>query len=161
MRTVPIIGSRVAAHPRRHWRTAVAAVLALAFFAATAILLSSGLGLVEAAKWATTQQRAYYEMMRHMMEARGSTFASLGLVGASLAYGFAHAAVPGHGKFLIAGAGVASRASASRLVALSLAASLAQALTAIIRRHGGMSDDAARDYKRQLVADKRYVRDVY
>jgi len=35
------------------------------------------------------------------------------------------------------------------------------ALTAIITRHGGMSDDQARDYKRQLVADKRYVRDVY
>ena len=34
-------------------------------------------------------------------------------------------------------------------------------LTTIIRTHGGMSDDAARDYKRGLVADKRYVRDVY
>jgi sulfite reductase alpha subunit-like flavoprotein len=34
-------------------------------------------------------------------------------------------------------------------------------LTAIIKIHGGMSEDAARDYKRQLVADKRYVRDVY
>ena len=36
-----------------------------------------------------------------------------------------------------------------------------RALTAIIRQHGGMSEDAARDYKRRLVADKRYVRDVY
>ncbi|AFM17894.1 sulfite reductase, alpha subunit (flavoprotein) [Mycolicibacterium chubuense NBB4] len=35
------------------------------------------------------------------------------------------------------------------------------ALTSIIRIHGAMSDDAARDYKRALVADKRYVRDVY
>jgi sulfite reductase (NADPH) flavoprotein alpha-component len=34
-------------------------------------------------------------------------------------------------------------------------------LTAIIRRHGGLSEDAARDYKRELVATKRYVRDVY
>ena len=35
------------------------------------------------------------------------------------------------------------------------------ALTEIIRTHGGMTNDKARDYKRQLVADKRYVRDVY
>jgi NADPH-dependent sulfite reductase flavoprotein alpha-component len=35
------------------------------------------------------------------------------------------------------------------------------ALTQIIKRHGKMSDDAAHRYKRELVADKRYVRDVY
>ncbi|KLI08695.1 molybdopterin oxidoreductase [Mycolicibacterium conceptionense] len=34
-------------------------------------------------------------------------------------------------------------------------------LTTILRTHGGMSDDAARGYKRDLVAQKRYVRDVY
>ncbi|CAA0136525.1 Nitrate reductase [Mycolicibacterium vanbaalenii] len=35
------------------------------------------------------------------------------------------------------------------------------ALTEIIRSHGGMTAEAARDYKRELVAEKRYVRDVY
>ena len=35
------------------------------------------------------------------------------------------------------------------------------ALTRIIRTHGRMSSEAARDYKRELVAAKRYVRDVY
>lgn len=35
------------------------------------------------------------------------------------------------------------------------------ALTAIIKAHGGMSEEAAHHYKRMLVADKRYVRDVY
>lgn len=35
------------------------------------------------------------------------------------------------------------------------------ALSTILRTHGGMSEDAARDYKRDLVAQKRYVRDVY
>ncbi|WP_197416159.1 bifunctional nitrate reductase/sulfite reductase flavoprotein subunit alpha [Mycobacterium sp. GA-1199] len=35
------------------------------------------------------------------------------------------------------------------------------ALTTIIERHGGMSHDQAHDYKRELVAAKRYVRDVY
>ena len=34
-------------------------------------------------------------------------------------------------------------------------------LTDIIRTHGKMSSDAARDYKREMVAEKRYVRDVY
>lgn len=35
------------------------------------------------------------------------------------------------------------------------------ALTQIIKTHGGMSDEGAHHYKRELVADKRYVRDVY
>ncbi|MBU8813596.1 bifunctional nitrate reductase/sulfite reductase flavoprotein subunit alpha [Mycolicibacterium goodii] len=35
------------------------------------------------------------------------------------------------------------------------------ALTTILRTHGGMSEERARDYKRALVAEKRYVRDVY
>ena len=35
------------------------------------------------------------------------------------------------------------------------------ALTTIIRKHGGHSEEAAHDYKRELVATKRYVRDVY
>nr|WP_286159433.1 molybdopterin dinucleotide binding domain-containing protein [Mycobacterium sp. 852013-50091_SCH5140682] len=35
------------------------------------------------------------------------------------------------------------------------------ALGAIIRTHGGMSEEAAHAYKRELVAEKRYVRDVY
>ncbi|MUL75521.1 bifunctional nitrate reductase/sulfite reductase flavoprotein subunit alpha [Mycolicibacterium sp. CBMA 226] len=35
------------------------------------------------------------------------------------------------------------------------------ALTHIIRTHGGMSESAAHEYKRELIADKRYVRDVY
>jgi len=34
-------------------------------------------------------------------------------------------------------------------------------LTNIIRTHGGMSESAAHEYKRELIADKRYVRDVY
>ncbi len=34
-------------------------------------------------------------------------------------------------------------------------------LTGIIRKHGKLSEAAAHDYKRELVATKRYVRDVY
>jgi sulfite reductase (NADPH) flavoprotein alpha-component len=35
------------------------------------------------------------------------------------------------------------------------------ALSAIIREHGGLSNDSAHEYKRELVASRRYVRDVY
>ena len=35
------------------------------------------------------------------------------------------------------------------------------ALTSIISKHGGMSHEKAHEYKKELVADKRYVRDVY
>jgi sulfite reductase (NADPH) flavoprotein alpha-component len=35
------------------------------------------------------------------------------------------------------------------------------ALTAIIKKHGGMPESAAREYKKSLVAGKRYLRDVY
>ena len=42
-----------------------------------------------------------------------------------------------------------------------MAGDVDDALTEIIRCHGGMSTEAARDYKRELVAEKRYVRDVY
>jgi sulfite reductase (NADPH) flavoprotein alpha-component len=35
------------------------------------------------------------------------------------------------------------------------------ALLTIIQRHGGLSSEAAHDYKRELVAERRYVRDVY
>ncbi|QEM47077.1 bifunctional nitrate reductase/sulfite reductase flavoprotein subunit alpha [Mycolicibacterium grossiae] len=45
--------------------------------------------------------------------------------------------------------------------ATRMARDVDDALLAIIRRHGALSDDAARDYKRELVAAKRYVRDVY
>ena len=54
-------------------------------------------------------------------------------------YGFVHAAIPGHGKFLIAGAGIASRISALRLVGISAAAAMAQAVTAIVLVYGSFA----------------------
>lgn len=140
MRSVPIIGTRVAPPPRRAWRAVLGAVLAVAFFGLTAALLSSGLGLVDMARWAARQQTAYYnEMMHLLLELRSDPMAGVWLAGACLTYGFVHAAIPGHGKFLIAGAGIASRTSAARLVALSLAASLAQGVTAIVLVYGSFS----------------------
>lgn len=45
--------------------------------------------------------------------------------------------------------------------AARMAKDVDDALTAIIRSHGGMSAESAHDYKRELIAAKRYVRDVY
>ncbi len=45
--------------------------------------------------------------------------------------------------------------------ATRMAADVDATLLRIIRDHGGLSAEAAHDYKKELVATKRYVRDVY
>ena len=45
--------------------------------------------------------------------------------------------------------------------AARMAKDVDDALTAVIREHGAMSAERAHDYKREMVAAKRYVRDVY
>lgn len=45
--------------------------------------------------------------------------------------------------------------------AARMAGDVDDALMKIIRKHGSMSAEAAHDYKKELVATKRYVRDVY
>lgn len=45
--------------------------------------------------------------------------------------------------------------------AAGMARDVDTALDTIIGTHGQLSAEAARDYKRELVADKRYLRDVY
>ena len=133
-------GGRVLMPAPSRWRTFASAAVAIAAFFALAIALSTGLGLVDLAHWAGAQKRAFYNMITQLMAMEGNALAaSVTLIGACLAYGFIHAAVPGHGKFLIAGAGLASRMTALRLVLLSVAASLAQAMTAIVLVYGSFS----------------------
>jgi ABC-type nickel/cobalt efflux system permease component RcnA len=88
----------------------------------------------EVSAWATAQQRDFQNAMALSLQTikSGETAAIWTLCTATAAYGFVHALGPGHGKILLGGAAIASGATLRRMVILSLVASLAQSLSAIL-----------------------------
>ncbi|GAA4228698.1 ABC-type nickel/cobalt efflux system permease component RcnA [Sagittula marina] len=101
---------------------------------AVTVLLATLLDTTRLTWWAAQAQREIQNTMATGVRAvqRGEAGALLSLCGLTFAYGVVHAIGPGHGKILLGGTALASRARMRRLTVLTLLSSLGQSLTAIL-----------------------------
>lgn len=139
---------------------ALAAALALCLLA---FLWGTG-GLDRLAIWAAEAQRDFQNQIARTLRGlrAGTPGALIGLLTACFAYGFFHAIGPGHGKVLIGGYGLGVRVSVWRLSAISLAASLGQAVSAIVLVYAGvlvlsLGRDVLTDTADQIMAPVSYA----
>ena len=111
----------------------IIALAALATLLALAALWWTG-GFNALAHWAAGQQRGFQNSIASGLRAtRGGDMAAFWTVLlASFAYGVVHAAGPGHGKIVIGGYGLARAVPMLGLSQIALAASLGQAVMAVV-----------------------------
>lgn len=114
--------------------------IGLAVFVALALWFWLSGQYASAMQWAVVQQRGFQNDLAAMIikARKGEAGIVWGLVAASALYGFVHALGPGHGKFLIGGAGLGSRAKARTMAALAIVSALAQGLTAVVLVYVGL-----------------------
>jgi ABC-type nickel/cobalt efflux system permease component RcnA len=117
----------------------IVAWTALGLVVVLAVVWASG-GFSSLASWAMNQQRSFQNTIAMSLRAvrGGDGGAIIALLTACFAYGLAHAAGPGHGKVLIGGYGFARKVRVLRLSLIALAASLGQAVTAIVLVYAGV-----------------------